>query len=675
MSDAAEWQPKAGWGSVIVLALASAAYALAQTAVLPGLGALSRALTASPADISWVMSAYLLSAAILTPVFGRLGDMLGKRRMLVTVLAIFTLGSVVAAMATDIWTLVAARVVQGAGGGIIPLCLGIISDSLPPRKRPAALGLISAIAGIGAGGGLLMGGLLVDHASWHWIFWSGAVTAGLATLGAARLPDGGVRSPGRIDVPGILLLAVGLIAPLFALTRTSTWGWADTRTLGLIAAGLVVLVLFVLYERRVAEPLVDMRVLGRPVVLVTNLTTLLFGFGMFGAFVLIPQLAQTPAASGYGFGLDATGAGLLLLPACLTMLVTGGLAGRLGLRYGPKVPLTAGALIAAAGLAGLAAAHGSQGAVIAWSVVLFTGIGLGMAAMPNLIVGGIPRDKTGEGTAVNALIRSVGSSLGSQVVATLLAGSVTVARPLPTDGAYGQAFWLGAGAIMVAAIAAFLIPRGPSPTPSRLPGSTPRTRTAPSSSRLVAMPPVTPEIADWSDRRADARRNHERVIAAAIEVFAERGLEATVPEVAARAGVGKATVYRSYPTKADLIAAVARHQITWLSQRIAAAAREPDAFTALSDLLGDMAERLAGDRVLAAVLPKGDRLTEDTGPAEDLARVIAAAQRQGRLRADVSIEDVRVLLGGCSRVLIERGIHDPAQWRRYAGLVLNALRP
>ncbi|MDN3354368.1 MFS transporter [Actinomadura sp. DC4] len=463
MSDTEEQEASAGAGSVAVLALASAAYSLAQTAVLPGLGTLSHALNASTADVSWVMSGYLLSAAILTPVFGRLGDMLGKRRMLVAALAIFALGSVVAALSTDIWMLVAARVVQGAGGGIIPLCLGIISDGFPARRRPAALGLVSAIAGIGAGGGLLMGGLLMDHATWQWIFWSGAITAGLAALGALRLPESGTRTPGRIDVGGILLLAVGLIAPLFALTRTSTWGWGDARTLGLIVAGLVVLTVFVFYERRVAEPLVDMSVLGRPVVLVTNLTTLLFGFGMFGAFVLIPQLAQTPKAAGYGFGLDATGAGLMLLPACLMMLVAAGVAGRIGVRVGSKIPLSIGALVAAAGLAVLALQHGSQGAVIGWSMVLFAGIGLGMAGMPNLIVDAIPRDKTGEGTAVNALVRSVGSSLGSQVVATLLAGSVTVAHPLPTDGAYGDAFWLGAGAIAVAAIASLLIPRASVP--------------------------------------------------------------------------------------------------------------------------------------------------------------------------------------------------------------------
>jgi EmrB/QacA subfamily drug resistance transporter len=465
---------------MVVLALAAAAFALAQTAVVPGLGRLSAALHASAADISWVMSGYLLSAAILTPVFGRLGDMVGKRRMLIVALVIFTVSSVVAALATNVWVLVAARVVQGAGGGIIPLCLGIISDTFPAKRRPVALGLIAALAGIGAGAGLLMGGLLLDHASWEWIFWGGAIIAGLAALGALRLPKDGMRTPGRLDVPGTLLLAVGLIAPLFALTRTSAWGWGDARTLGLFATGLVVLTVFVFIERRVAEPLVDMRVLGRPVVLVTNFTTLLFGFGMFGAFVLIPQLAQIPEASGYGFGLDATGAGLLLLPACVTMLVAGGLSGRLGQRVGTKVPLTVGAIIAAFGLGALALGHGSPTAVVIWSMVLFGGVGLGMAAMPNLIVDAIPHGMTGQGTAVNSLIRSVGSSVGSQVAATLLAASVTAARPLPTDTAYGEAFWLGAGAIAVAAVAGFLIPRTPksaSATGARSKGVTSPART------------------------------------------------------------------------------------------------------------------------------------------------------------------------------------------------------
>jgi MFS family permease len=270
-----------------------------------------------------------------------------------------------------------------------------------------------------------------------------------------------------------VLLAVGITAPLIALTETTSWGWGSARTLGLIAGGLVVLVLFGLFERRVKAPLVNMSVFARPTVLVTNIATLLVGFAMFGAFVLVPQLAETPKISGYGFGLGATAAGLLLLPACLAMLAFGPLSGRLGLRFGARVPLIAGGLISAAGLALEAASHASEGAVIGYSIVVFAGVGLAFAAMPNLIVGAVPRSETGEATGVNTLIRSLGSSVGSQIAATLLAVGVTAAHPLPPGSAYTKAFVIGAAVAAAAGIAAFFIPRagaGPAAVEAAAPG-------------------------------------------------------------------------------------------------------------------------------------------------------------------------------------------------------------
>lgn len=182
----------------------------------------------------------------------------------------------------------------------------------------------------------------------------------------------------------------------------------------------------------------------------------------------------------------------------------------------------------------------------------------------------------------------------------------------------------------------------------------------------------------WSTRRADARRNHERIVTAALQVFAEKGLEATVPDVAARAGVGKATVYRSYPTKADLIAAVALHQLRWLHERVTTATAETDPYLALGSMFADMFERLAGDRVLVEVLPAGTV----PGAADAMQRIneligglLEAAKADGRIRPDATIRDVRVLLGGCSAQLARFGDRDPEVWRRYGELVLNALRP
>ncbi|WP_344832754.1 helix-turn-helix domain-containing protein [Actinocorallia longicatena] len=180
----------------------------------------------------------------------------------------------------------------------------------------------------------------------------------------------------------------------------------------------------------------------------------------------------------------------------------------------------------------------------------------------------------------------------------------------------------------------------------------------------------------WAGRRADARRNHERIVRAAFEVFAEKGLEATVPEVAERAGVGKATVYRSYPTKADLVAAVALHQLEWLQERLAAALAEDDAGPALREALADMLERLAGDCAIAEALGAGSPVDAALQTFVDLlGRVVAAARDQGAIRADVTVTEVRVLFGGCSVQLTKYGERDPAVWRHYGELVFNALRP
>ncbi|GAA3226829.1 MFS transporter [Actinocorallia longicatena] len=457
-----------------VLAAAALAFSVAQTAVVPAIGELSRTLEASPGDVSWVMSAYLMAAAVLTPVIGRLGDMTGKRRMLIIVLAVFTAAGVAAALVTNVWALVACRVLQGVGGGIYPLCFGIIADGFPARRRPVALGVVSALTGIGAGGGLILGGLLLDHASWQWIFWSGAIISGCALLGTVLLPGGGPRSPGRIDVVGVLLVTVGLTVPLFALTRTPAWGWGDPRTLGLFLAGGAVLALFVRHELRTDDPLVDMRVLARPVVWITNVTVLLFGFGMFGAFVLVLELAQAPASPGPGFGLDATGAGLLLIPGTVAMLAAGAASGRIWHRLGPRTPLTTGSLTAAAALALLATEHGSRWTVTLLATAVLAGIGLGMAAVPNIIAEAVPPDRTGESNGVNALLRSVGAALGSQIVATLLASGRTPAHPSPADPALTCSFWLCATALTTAGLLL-----------SRL---TPHQRSRPPSAALPAAP-------------------------------------------------------------------------------------------------------------------------------------------------------------------------------------------
>ncbi|MEA2480282.1 MAG: hypothetical protein QOJ07_2204 [Thermoleophilaceae bacterium] len=445
--------------SLLILGTAALSFALAQTSLIPAIGDLISTFHTDAAGVAWTLTGYLLSAAIFTPVLGRLGDMFGKRRMLVIALAVFAAGNVVSALGNSLEVIVIGRVIQGAGGGIFPLCFGIVRDEFPRDRVRSSIGLISATAGIGGGLGLVLGGLLVDNASYHWIFWIGAIVAALAAIAAELLiPESPIRTPGRVDIRGALILGVGLSLPLYAIAQANRWGWGSVKTLGLIAAGLAILAVWVAVELRTDEPLADIRTLKRPPVLMTNIATLLTGFGMFGSFILIPQLAEAPASSGYGFGAGATHAGLLMVPGSLTMLVAGPFSGVLGNRFGSKVPLAVGGFVTAAGLLLIALAHSTQIEVLLFTIVMFGGIGLAFAAMPNLIVDAVPQAMTGEATGFNALVRSVGSSLGSQVSASILAGSIAASGQLPTDGSFRTAFAISAGVALVAGAMALLIP-------------------------------------------------------------------------------------------------------------------------------------------------------------------------------------------------------------------------
>jgi EmrB/QacA subfamily drug resistance transporter len=447
--------------SLLILGAAALAFSLAQTMLIPALGELMRRLDTDASGVAWVLTGYLLAAAVATPVAGRLGDMFGKRRLLVVSLVVFGAGSTLAALGTSLEVVVAGRVLQGFGGGIFPLCFGIIRDEFPREKVASSIGLISAIFGIGGGAGLIAGGVIADHLSYHWIFWLGTISAALAALAIELwVPESPERLPGRVDLRGAALLGVGLAMLLIAISRANDWGWGSTPTLVLIAAGLVVLAIWVAVERRTEQPLADIPTLIKPPVLMTNVATLFVGFGMFGSFLLIPQLAEAPEATGYGFGLNATGAGLLLLPGSLVMLFAGPLSGALGSRFGSKLPLALGAGVTSAGLVGLALDHGTEPAVLAWAFVMSGGIGLAFAAMANLIVEAVPPDQTGEATGFNALTRSVGASIGSQVCAAILAGSAVAGSPLASNGGFTAAFLLSAGVAALAAVIAVLIPRG-----------------------------------------------------------------------------------------------------------------------------------------------------------------------------------------------------------------------
>jgi predicted MFS family arabinose efflux permease len=325
---------------------------------------------------------------------------------------------------------------------------------------PSSIALLSALTGIGAGAGLLVSGLLVQAGvSAQGMFWIAAAVTAIGLAGTAvliRLPERAGRV--YIDGWGLLTLAGGLVCLVLAINRGPSWGWGSGTVLGLFAGAAALLVAWVLVERRVREPLVDIAMMRTPVVLGTNVATFLTGAGMYGAFILVIQFVQTPGRFGYGFGSDALGAGLTLLPMTAGTLLAAGAVSVLIRRVGPKWPMVVGTVVATATFAFLLAWHTEH-----WNFYLATGLlglGLGLAfgAIPTLLNSGVTPEQTSVANSVNQTLRSIGGSIGTAVATAILAAGPMPGLPLPTVDAYTTAFAVSGAICVFAIVAAVLIP-------------------------------------------------------------------------------------------------------------------------------------------------------------------------------------------------------------------------
>ena len=441
-----------------LLAAAGITYALLQSLVAPALPDIQHALHTSVDSVSWVLTAYLLSASIATPLIGRLGDMHGKERLLVIVLVVLCAGTLVSALATSLSVMLVGRVMQGAAGGIFPLAFGIIRDEFPRERIAGAIGLMSALLAVGGGTGVVLAGPIVDRLSYHWLFWLPLIPLVVVTVAIHFVvPESPVRVPGRVNVPGALLMSAGLGAVLLAVSEAAVWHWLSARTLIVLGAGIVLLVLWVRSESRSDHPLVDMRMMRIRGVWTTNAVAFLLGFGMYASFLLLPELVETPADVGYGFGASVTGAGLFLLPSTAAMLVLGAQTGRLEKRFGSKPPLLAGALLTALSYGLLAVARDHRWQIYLASLLLGAGIGLAFASMVNLIIENVGPAQTGIATGMNTVTRTVGGAFGGSATATILAG--TVRAGYPSAHGYTVAFALCAAALLSGVLVGLAIPR------------------------------------------------------------------------------------------------------------------------------------------------------------------------------------------------------------------------
>ncbi|MFD3618534.1 MFS transporter [Streptomyces sp. NPDC058676] len=451
---------------VAVLAFAGIVVALMQTLVIPIVPELPKLLDASASNTAWAVTATLLAAAVATPVVGRLGDMYGKRRMLLVSIVLLITGSVVCALSDSVVPMIAGRALQGLAAGVIPLGISIMRDVLPAERLAGSTAMMSASLGVGGALGLPSAAFIADRWDWHLLFWTSAALGAVAfMLVLLIVPESKVRAGGRFDLVGALGLSAGLVTLLLAVSKGGDWGWTSVTTLGLGIASVVILLAWGFYELRSSRPLVDLRTTARPQVLFTNLASVALGFSMFAMSLVLPQLLQLPEATGYGLGKSMLTVGLVLAPQGLVMMAMSAVSAAITKAKGPKLTLMIGALIVASGYSLNMVLMSEVWHLVLVSCVIGGGIGFTYGAMPALIMGAVDPTQTGAANSLNTLMRSLGTSFASAIAGVILAQMTTDfgGYALPSENGFKVVMALGAGAALLAFLIATFIPRHRAP--------------------------------------------------------------------------------------------------------------------------------------------------------------------------------------------------------------------
>ncbi|MFC5824259.1 MFS transporter [Nonomuraea insulae] len=425
------------WPAVIALSIAASIASLQNTAVVPLLPLLQRELNASLSAVTWTLTLSLLVSAVATPLLSRFGDMYGRRRMILIALVLLVIGSVMAALATSLAWLIVARVLQGFVAALVPLSIGVVRATLPRNQLATGIGVLSATMGVGSGGGMILAGLA--SGDFHLVFW---IVTGISlvagTVVAFLVRDSAPPVKGRPDLPGAALLTAWLVALLLGVSQGGSWGWTSPGVLGLFGAAVVLAVVWVLVERRVAEPLVEMAMLVQRGTVGATVSSMLLGFSFFTLLTGMSGFAQAPE----GFSATTLEVGIYLLPSTLFMLVISLFAGRIMRRVRASSMVAAGSLITGLAALWLVAEHDAPAHLYVASSLMGIGLGVGYAALGTMAVEHVDPGKTAVAAGVNALVRIVGGSVAGAAIAAVLAAG----------GGYPWVFGAAAGAGVVAAL-------------------------------------------------------------------------------------------------------------------------------------------------------------------------------------------------------------------------------
>ncbi|MBM7367583.1 MFS family permease [Gordonia hydrophobica] len=438
-----------------------------QTIIVPLIPDLPRLLQSSPTNASWALTITLLTGAVVTPISGRLGDMIGKRRVLLASLGAVAAGSVVCAVSSTLIPFLIGRGLQGMGIGTIALGISLIRDIVPANQLGSSIGAMSASLGVGGALGLPFAAVIAQHISWHALFWvSAAIAVAVMLVVTLVVPASSIATGGRFDALGAVGLSVFLTCVLLALSKGHEWGWTSLWTLALFAGFIVSAALWVWYERRRSNALIDIATnLKRPILL-TNIATVAAGFVFYAMQMMPIQLLMAPESAPSGIGLPMVQAALVLMPGGLVMFAFSYVSAWMSRRFGARISLGVGALLIGVGyVAFLVMLVGPWASTWIWllivNAVVGAGLGIAYSAMPSLIMEWVPITQTGEANGINATMRSIGTSFATAVVSMILASSITGVdgQVFPTVDAYVWATIISLVTCVLAALAAFAVPK------------------------------------------------------------------------------------------------------------------------------------------------------------------------------------------------------------------------
>jgi EmrB/QacA subfamily drug resistance transporter len=439
-----------------------------ETMILPGILDIQSYFSTTLSAVSWITSAFLIVGSAVSPLFGKLGDSYGKKKMFLVALVFYTIGVGVAGFSPSIYVLVAARAVQGIGFAIVPLALAIIAETFPRERIATAQGVVSATFAIGAAAGLILGAYIVQDFGWQWAFHSAFILSVILFVVIWRfLPQGHTGTGRKVDYETVVLLMAGVSLVLFYLSEGPYEGWYSAYGLAALVSGLALAAGFFVAEARKSNPLIQLGLLKIRNVLVANGIGIISGIGMFMLFYAVVYLAEDPVP--LGFGLDPIAAGLTLGPAAIAMLVAGPAIGRIVTHYGPKPAMVMGGAISITGF-GLFILNRSTtiDLAIASAVSMIGAVSL-IIPIVNMISISLPRDTVATGLGLNTMLRNIGGAIGPVVGTTIMStyttilniphqtpqGVVLVPVAFPNATAFDYVFYLAIAVMGVAIVLSF----------------------------------------------------------------------------------------------------------------------------------------------------------------------------------------------------------------------------